>query len=82
MKTCGGVDVQIHVFLISAMVRGSALPPSRFTPREIAPVTHCTGGWVIQIIIVIIIIIIIIVRSSVVIEALCYKPEGRGFETQ
>jgi hypothetical protein len=36
MKTYGGVDVQIHTFLTSTLVRGewSASCPGRFTPRE------------------------------------------------
>jgi hypothetical protein len=33
------------------------------------------------VIIIIIIIIIIETRCSAVVKALCYKPEGRGFET-
>jgi hypothetical protein len=42
MKACGGVDVQIHIFLTSALARGewSASRPGRFTP-----VTHWIGGW-------------------------------------
>jgi hypothetical protein len=48
MKTCGGVDVQIHVFLTSALVGGKwpASRPGRFTPAEKAPVTYWIGGWV------------------------------------
>jgi hypothetical protein len=48
MKTYGGVDVQIHIFLTSALVGGewSASRPGRFTPRERAPGTHWIGGWV------------------------------------
>jgi hypothetical protein len=48
MKAYGGVDVQIHIFLTSALVGGewSASRPGRFTPRETAPGTHCIGGWV------------------------------------
>jgi hypothetical protein len=48
MKTYRGVDVQIHVFLASALVVGewSASHPGRFTPRERAPGTHWIGGWV------------------------------------
>jgi hypothetical protein len=44
----GGVDVQIHVFLTSALVGGecSTSRPGRFTPGERAPGTHLTGGWV------------------------------------
>jgi hypothetical protein len=48
MKTYGGVDVQTHVFLISALVGGelSALRPGRFTLREKASGTHWIGRWV------------------------------------
>jgi hypothetical protein len=48
MKTYGGVDVYIHFFLTSGLVRGelSASRPCRFTPGERAPDTHCIGGWV------------------------------------
>jgi hypothetical protein len=45
MKTYGGVDVQIHVFFTSALVRGE---------------------W----------------SGSVVVDALCYKQEGRGSKTR
>jgi hypothetical protein len=43
MKTYGGVYVQIHVFLTSALVGGewSASRPGRF-----ALGTHWIGGWV------------------------------------
>jgi hypothetical protein len=43
MKTYGGVDVEIHIFLTSALVLGewSASRPCRFTPG-----THFIGGWV------------------------------------
>jgi hypothetical protein len=46
MKVYGGVDVKIHVFLTSALVRGewSASRPGRFIPGEIAPDTHWIGG--------------------------------------
>jgi hypothetical protein len=42
------VDVQIHIFLTSALVGGewSASRPGRFTPGERAPGTHWIGGWV------------------------------------
>jgi hypothetical protein len=48
MKVYGGVDVQIHIFLTSALVGGewSASRPGHFTPREKAPDNHCIGGWV------------------------------------
>jgi hypothetical protein len=48
MKVYGGVDVQIHVFLTSALVGGewSGSSPGRFTPGETAPCTHWIGGWV------------------------------------
>jgi hypothetical protein len=48
MKMHGGVDVQIHFFLTSALVRGewSASRPVRFTFRKSAPGTHWTGRWV------------------------------------
>jgi hypothetical protein len=43
MKEYGGVDVEIHIFLTSALVGGEWLAsrPGRFTPG-----THCIGGWV------------------------------------
>jgi hypothetical protein len=37
---------------------------------------------VVVVIVIIIIMIIMEARSSVVVKALCYKPEGRGFDTQ
>jgi hypothetical protein len=48
MKEYGEVDIQIHVFLTSALVGGewSASRPDRFTPEERAPGTHWIGGWV------------------------------------
>jgi hypothetical protein len=48
MKTYGGVDVYIHIFLTSALVGGewSASRHGRFTPGEIAAGTHWLGGWV------------------------------------
>jgi hypothetical protein len=50
MKAYGGVDVQIHIFLTSALAGGewSASRTGRFTPRftpgERAPGTHWIGG--------------------------------------
>jgi hypothetical protein len=43
-----GVDVQIHIYLTSALVGGewSISRPGRFTPGERAPVTHWIKGWV------------------------------------
>jgi hypothetical protein len=48
MKTYGGVDVYIHVFLTSALVGGewSASRPDRFTLGGKAPATNWIGGWV------------------------------------
>jgi hypothetical protein len=48
MKAFGGVDVEIHIFLTSALVGGewSASRPGRFTRGERAPGTHWIGGWV------------------------------------
>jgi hypothetical protein len=47
MKTYGGVDVQIHVFLTSALVGElSASRPGRFISGARAPGTHWIGGWV------------------------------------
>jgi hypothetical protein len=48
MKTYGGVDVQIHVFLTSALVGGewSASLPGRVTPGEMAPGIRWIGGLV------------------------------------
>jgi hypothetical protein len=48
MKTYGGVDVYIHVFLTSALVGGewSASGPDCFTPGERASDTHWVRGWV------------------------------------
>jgi hypothetical protein len=43
-----GVDVQIHIFLASALVGGewSASRSGGFIPRERAPGTYWIGGWV------------------------------------
>jgi hypothetical protein len=48
MKAYGGVDLQIHIFLTSAVVGGewSTLRPGRFSPRERAPGIRWIGGWV------------------------------------
>jgi hypothetical protein len=48
MKAYGGVDVQIHVSLTSALVGGkwSALRPGCFTLGERAHGTNWIGGWV------------------------------------
>jgi hypothetical protein len=47
MKTYGGVDVYIHVFLTSVLFGGewSDSCPGRFTPGERAPVTHWIWSW-------------------------------------
>jgi hypothetical protein len=48
MKVYGVVDVQIHIFLTSALAGGecSASRPGRFTPGERTPGARCIGGWV------------------------------------
>jgi hypothetical protein len=51
MNTYGGMDVQMHIFLISALAGGGwrrvvSFMPSSFTPKERAPGTHWIGGWV------------------------------------
>jgi hypothetical protein len=48
MKTYRGVEAYIHAFLTSALDGGewSASRLGRFAPRERAPGTHWTGGWV------------------------------------
>jgi hypothetical protein len=48
MKAYGGVDVYIHILLISELPGGecSASRPNRFTPGERAPGIHWIGGWV------------------------------------
>jgi hypothetical protein len=47
MKEYEGVGVEIHVFLISALVGGkwSTSFPGHFTPGERAPDTNWVGGW-------------------------------------
>jgi hypothetical protein len=47
-KANGGVDVEIHIFLTSALVGGewSASRPGRFIPGERVPGNHWIGGWV------------------------------------
>jgi hypothetical protein len=47
MKTYGGVDVYIHIFLTSALFGGewSFSHPDRFTPGQRAPSTHWIGWW-------------------------------------
>jgi hypothetical protein len=48
MKTYGGVDVQTHAFLFSALAGGEwpASRPGRFTPGERDSRTYWIGGWV------------------------------------
>jgi hypothetical protein len=48
MKAYGGLDVQIHIFLTSALVVGewSASRPGRFTLEGRAHGTQWIGGWV------------------------------------
>jgi hypothetical protein len=48
MKAYRGVNVQIHIFLTSALGgdEWSASRPGRFTLGEKAPSTHWIGGWV------------------------------------
>jgi hypothetical protein len=48
MKVYGVLDVEIHIFLTSALAGGewSALLAGRFTSGERAPGTHWIGGWV------------------------------------
>jgi hypothetical protein len=47
MKTYGGVDAQIYIFLTSALARGewSASRTCRFSPGERDPGTHWIGSW-------------------------------------
>jgi hypothetical protein len=48
MKTYCRVEVQLHVFLTSALDGGewSASSPGSFTPAEIVPDTQCIVDWV------------------------------------
>jgi hypothetical protein len=48
MKEYGVVDVQIHIFLTSALIgeKWSASRACRFTTEEKAPGTHWIRGWV------------------------------------
>jgi hypothetical protein len=49
MKTYGGVDVQIHIFLTSAIPgdKWLASHPIQFNPPEKEPPSiSCIGGWV------------------------------------
>jgi hypothetical protein len=48
MEMYGGVDVQLHTFLISALEGGQRSDSllGRFTPRGRALFTHWIGGWV------------------------------------
>jgi hypothetical protein len=48
MKAYVGVDVQLHIFFILALVAGewSASRPGRFTPGESTPGTRWIEGWV------------------------------------
>jgi hypothetical protein len=41
MKTYGGVDEQVHEFLISAQLH----TPAALSPVEKNPSTHCLRGW-------------------------------------
>jgi hypothetical protein len=45
VKTYGGVDVKIHVFLSPALVGGDWFRSCRFVPGERATGTNCIGGW-------------------------------------
>jgi hypothetical protein len=46
MKKYEGVDVQIHVFLTSALVGGAATCPCRFSPGERSSGIRWKGSWV------------------------------------
>jgi hypothetical protein len=47
MKAYGGMDVQIHVFLTLALVKGQwlTLRPKALSPKERTHDTHWIGGW-------------------------------------
>jgi hypothetical protein len=47
MNTYGGVDVEIHVFLISAWleVSGQLQGTAALLPAKESPSTNCIGGW-------------------------------------
>jgi len=46
LKTKGGVEVQLHAFVTSALfVSASASRPDRSTFREITPRRYSVGGW-------------------------------------
>jgi hypothetical protein len=47
MKTCGGVDILVYVFLTSALVGGewSASRPDHFTTGERVACIHWLGDW-------------------------------------
>jgi hypothetical protein len=47
IKTYVGMEVQLHVFLISVLDAGewSSSRFSGFTPWNTAPDTHCIGQW-------------------------------------
>jgi hypothetical protein len=48
MNAYGGVDVEIHIYLTSALAEGewSASRPGSFSPVERVSGTHWIGGWV------------------------------------
>jgi hypothetical protein len=48
MKTNAGTEVQINIFLPSALedVEWSVSRSGSFTPGETDPGAHCIGGWV------------------------------------
>jgi hypothetical protein len=48
MKAYEGVDIEFHISLTSALVRGecSASRPGRFTPGKMVHGTHLIRGWV------------------------------------